>query len=549
MRQLMWILLGCLAGVPLQADDFRITAFARDGTLTTTNAFLNGVVTVERASTPAGPWVPEKTVFPSGRMAQATLTPSGAGGFFRALTVDFSGTEGSSIFSASDFVYLPLLVVRLDFPSETDGVSQFLGGQISSTTFDLLFSYSGDPDLPLQEALAQDFNAVIQGGAIYDVQRFASVHLNPLTRALLDPAPQGDALVRLNRMLLEDAYPQEVFQRRLLGFTNLVHSYGRLSTVAGSGRVQCPSCNNWQPAFEGGSATNAVLSSPHITMADRLGNLYIADKRAHAIRKVTPDGTIVTVAGTGIGGLGTTNPAPATSVALNNPNGLWVREDGSFYILDRENGLIRKVDTNGTMTLRVDNQGPIPGGRGLWVSPDESLLFYSAGSQLKRWDSTNGLAVYADSFIALDNLAVDPSNHVVVTDSGANRVYRIESDGTKTLIAGNGSSAGGGDGQLATETGLSAVRGIWFLPTGAFFLGTDIGSQVWYVDIDGYIHLFLNGDPSGVHAGDGAWFYNDPMTPKVSVVRQITMDYDGNLLVTENNPGYVRKVQLLRLDP
>src|SRR5881628_3215821 len=51
-------------------------------------------------------------------------------------------------------------------------------------------------------------------------------------------------------------------------------------------------------------------------------------------------------------------PATATLVALNNPNGLWVREDGQFYILDHENGLIRKVDTNGIMTALVDNLGP-----------------------------------------------------------------------------------------------------------------------------------------------------------------------------------------------
>ena len=161
-----------------------------------------------------------------------------------------------------------------------------------------------------------------------------------------------------------------------------------------------------------------------------------------------------------------------------------------------------------------------------------------------RWDTTNGWSVFANGFSQLGNLAVDLLGRLHVTDRGANLVYRLAADGTRTAIAGNGSAGGGGDGYLALETGLWQVRGIWFMPTGAYFLATDNGSQVWYVDTSGYIHLFLDGDFSS-HSGDGSWFY-DPATPKVSKVRQITMDYDGNLIVTENDAGYIRKVQFLR---
>src|SRR5712692_4003721 len=333
------------------------------------------------------------------------------------------------------------------------------------------------------------------------------------------------------------------------GFTNLTESYGLLSTVAGSGGTLFSPSDNWQPAFEGGPATNAELSHPHIAMADRAGNIYVADKEAHAIRKVTPDGNIFTVAGTGIAGYGDPNiPALATNVALNNPNGLWVREDGVFYILDRDNGFIRKVDTNGIMSTLVDNGGKIKGGRGLWVSPDESLLFYSAGSQVMSYDSTNGLIVYVSGFSDLGNLAIDPNGNLVVTDRLGNKVYRIESDGTKTVIAGNGGPGGGGDGQLATVTGLYQVRGIWFLPSGAYFLATDAACQVWYVDTDGYIHLMLNGN-FYAHAGDGSLVYDVPTSATLGAVRYITIDFYGNPATTESDAGYVRKVQFLRLSP
>src|SRR5206468_556588 len=146
--------------------------------------------------------------------------------------------------------------------------------------------------------------------------------------------------------------------------------------------------------------------------------------------------------------LSPTNPAPALGVSLNNPNGLWVQEDGTFYILDRDNGFIRKVDTNGIATGLVDNGGPIRDGRGVWVAPDESIVFYAAGFEIRQWDTTNGLTIFANGFSQLGNFAVDPNGFLVVTDRARNQVYRMGPDGTKTVIAGNGTLGGGGDGAL-----------------------------------------------------------------------------------------------------
>jgi hypothetical protein len=195
------------------------------------------------------------------------------------------------------------------------------------------------------------------------------------------------------------------------------------------------------------------------------------------------------------------------------------------------------------MTTLVNHGFAISGGRGLWVSPDESLLYYANGSSLMRWDTTNGLVAFVTGFNTLGNIAMDPTGHLVATDDRQDRVFRIEADGSKTRIAGNGS--GGGDGYLATETGLSQVRGICFLPTGGYFLATDAPCQLWYVDTSGYIHLILNG-ATGAHAGDGAWVYDNPSLAKMSNGKQITMDYDGNLLLTESENGYVRRIPFLR---
>lgn len=330
------------------------------------------------------------------------------------------------------------------------------------------------------------------------------------------------------------------------GFTNLTESYSILSTLAGAGGPQ--NVNNWRPEFEGGPATNAVLSGPHIAMADRAGCVYIADKDAHGIRKVQLDGTIVTVAGTNGAANGPDEPTPGTNVALSGPNGLWVRGDGTLFILDTGNGKVRRLDTNGVMRTLFAVPGGITVGRGLWVSDDETCAYLSSLTVVKQWTATNGVTDFATGFTELGNLVVDAVGRVVVADRGAHRVYRLDARGVCAVIAGNGSTSGGGDGLLATGTALNEVRGVWFLPTGAFFVATHRGSQVWYIDTDGYCHLFLNGNRYGSHAGDGFWFY-EPVDPRVSECRAVTMDYEGNVLVTENDAGYVRKVRFLRHTP
>ena len=79
-------------------------------------------------------------------------------------------------------------------------------------------------------------------------------------------------------------------------------------------------------------------------MADHAGNIYIVDKDSHSILKVTPDGAIQTVAGTHEGGFNGDGPATGTSMCIANfPNGEWVRADGTVYVLDTDNGKVRRL--------------------------------------------------------------------------------------------------------------------------------------------------------------------------------------------------------------
>src|SRR6185436_4558558 len=330
------------------------------------------------------------------------------------------------------------------------------------------------------------------------------------------------------------------------GFLNLVYSYGMLETIAGTVVGQTDGVSYWQPAFEGGYGASAALSRPHFAQADRAGNVYVADKNSHAILKVSPDGTIRTFAGNHVGGFNGEGPAQATQLRLNFPNGEWVRADGTVYVLDTDNGRVRRVNTNGMMqTLFFTTSGgtSLSGGRGLWVNEAENLAYFCANSQLRRWTAAQGLQTIASGFTELGPLYVEATGNILVCDRGANKAYRITPAGALTVIAGNGLTTGGGDGFPALETGLWGVRSIWPVPTGGFLLLTHNACQLWYMDTAGIVHLLVNGARGNTHAGDGQFFYTP--NPSISEGRSVTMDFQGNILITESDYGFVRRVRFL----
>lgn len=387
-----------------------------------------------------------------------------------------------------------------------------------------------------------------------------------------------------------------------------------------SSNTLVPEASDWQPQFENQFATNVDLSNPHIAMADALGNVYIADKASHSILQVTTDGRIHTFAGTHAfpytgpppaytppPGFVDDGPGPAIGLNLVACNGLYVLPNGVVYVYDAGSHRIRRVGLDGIMTTVInDPDGEIlpgddasrrylPSGRGLWVSQNEDLIYYTHevpdysrpiplgvsishppfGGVVKKWTPTGGIkaitafpAVPTSSnleFINPGNIDVNPVDHkLYVTDRAENApagnthsvVYRIDEEAadpatgasTKTVVAGNYYATGGGviEGQPATSAYLFQVRGISFLPNGAYFLCTHKGGQVLYVDTDGNIHLFMNGNGKGDKN-----FYNSTLPLSLPLVfglaqnqpRSVSVTPDGSLLVVSNDGGRVRKVQ------
>jgi nitrate/nitrite transporter NarK len=126
-------------------------------------------------------------------------------------------------FSKGDFMDLPSLAVKLKQP--TNAISAYVSANLSPATLAFLADYSGSG--PIAESLqtnlvpnlAQNLNMMVTNQPLFDAARFSGVTLHADTRQLLASNPQGADLRRLNRLLLDDAFPHEI-SRDGFGWSN-----------------------------------------------------------------------------------------------------------------------------------------------------------------------------------------------------------------------------------------------------------------------------------------------------------------------------------------
>ncbi|MFN7998739.1 MAG: hypothetical protein U0Q18_34265 [Bryobacteraceae bacterium] len=310
----------------------------------------------------------------------------------------------------------------------------------------------------------------------------------------------------------------------------------QLTTLAGSDLVG-----------DNGSAVTAQVAQPEGLAIDRDGNLYIADAANHRIRKVTPGGAISTVAGNGHPGFAG-DGGPAQSAQLNQPYGVAVDISGNLYIADYGNQRVRRVTGDGTIdtiagtgdrgfhgdgkpaasapllgprNVAVDSSGTLyvsefDGHRVRSITPD-GIIHTAAGNGIAGFGGDGNLAVDAQ-LASPAGLAVDSAGALYIVDSVNVRIRKVSS-GLITTVCDRRTFA------------MPSIRlsGIAVGPAGQIYIPESVNSFVWQLAPDGTLTRFAGTPGNGAYSGDGQPALLTALVTPVDVA----VDVSGGVCISE----------------
>ncbi len=241
-----------------------------------------------------------------------------------------------------------------------------------------------------------------------------------------------------------------------------VDTAGIINTIAGDGTVASTG--------DGGLAINAQLATPTGLALAPDGSLYIAEVSGHRIRKISADGTISTIAGTGTAGFSGDN-GPAINAQLNAPSYLALAQDGSLFISDSGNNRIRQI---------------LPDGR----------IITFAGDGVARSVGDGSPASIA-SLYNPQGLALGLDGSLYVAEYRGHRIRHIDVNGVINTIAGTGTSASSGDGGPAVSAQLSYPMGVAVAPDESLYIAEYGGHRIRRIDARGVITTFAGTGTAG----------------------------------------------------
>lgn len=339
---------------------------------------------------------------------------------------------------------------------------------------------------------------------------------------------------------------------------------GTISSVAGGGSRRGRD-------GDGSPAVSARLENPVGVAAAVNGDLYIADAGDHSIRRVEfPTGTITTVAGTGVPG-SRGDGGLAIEARLNGPEDVFVAPNGDLYIADTRNHAVRKVTAaTGVISTVAGNRSPGAEGdggpavearlsspRAVAASEIGDLYIADTGNNKVRRVSAatgnigtvagtgapgysgDGARATAARLRAPEGVALGPNGDLYVADTGNHAVRRVAlATGIMTGVAGTGAPGYSGDGAPATSALLESPVAIDFGPSGDLYVADTANHRIRRVRLSsGAISTIAGGVENG-DLGDGG----ASTRARLDGPRGIAVSPDGRYYIGGGSSGRVRRV-------
>ncbi len=302
-----------------------------------------------------------------------------------------------------------------------------------------------------------------------------------------------------------------------------------------------------QGGYADGTGAAARFNEPFGVAVDDAGNVYVADASTNAIRKITSAGVVSTVAGGGGAG---SSDGTGTAARLDEPRGVAIDVNGTLYVADYDNHLIRKITSAGVVTTlagqadvagSADGMGTAASFRGPnGIAVDSTGVVYVAdtGNRSIRRITAAGVVTTLTASQGLNaprGVAVDGTGRVLVADYGNHAIRTVAADGSIATLAGTVGTPGPTDGAV-TSARFHFPAGLAVSSDGTIYVADTANDTIRAIASGGNVTTIAGqaGRTSSVDGTGADARFEDPFSAAV--------DADGVVYIADSAAHVIRRI-------
>ena len=295
---------------------------------------------------------------------------------------------------------------------------------------------------------------------------------------------------------------------------------GTLETVIGDGFVGDGPEDRSDQMAPGAIGTEVTLNHPTQFVPMQDGTLTLVSWHNHKLRSYNPDTKrVVVTCGNAAGFKG--DEGPARTALLDQPSQMVLGDDGTQYILDQRNQIVRSIDPTGIIHT-IAGTPKMPGFSGDGGLATKAQFSFPAGSNPP---TGGGLALH--------------EGYLYISDTLNHRIRALDlQTGTIETIAGTGEKGFSGDGGEAMEAQLNNPRKLTIGPDDRLYVGDQDNNRIRAINLETGKIKTVAGNGDGGFSGDGL----KPTDAALNHPVGVSFDEDGAMYILDTLNSRIRRV-------